>query len=243
MTRPNTDHVVIHDEVDGLFELKCEHCADFHHPRLPIPALLLSERIRGFVLMHRLCPKPVPPSPQLPLPGTDSPPKPCRDCGTHHQPGECPDPDPAPSFIDEADLRDTGIDASTSDPAPEIDPPGPYARFEEMYPMATDHDGLMNALCNVLPQGDYMQIHAPEKEIAIERWHPASGIFNAVAHWARIEKAHAEAGTREPIAGLTIPRREPMPEKLAELLGVKKPKEKRGARPLTSPKRKGDPKK
>jgi len=87
---------------------------------------------------------------------------------------------------------------------------------------------LCLTLAVVLPAGNY-----PD---GVATWHPASGIFNAVANWARIEKAHLDAGKREPVAGLTIPRREPMPEKLAELLGVK-PKQKKGARPLTSPKR------
>lgn len=216
MTRPSTDHVVIHDEVDGMFELKCEHCADFHHPRLPITAALLADRLLGFVRMHRLCPKPVAPSPQLALPGTEQ--KPAKCCGSRERCINCPIPidvfERFPAALPN-ELERHAIDASTDEPAPEIDPPGPYARFDELYPLATNPLQLLVQLIDFMPEEQHRVLRDNVS------WHPASGIFNAVANWARIEKAHAEAGTREPIAGLTIPRREPMPQALAELLGVK----------------------
>lgn len=212
MTRPSTDHVTVSFDSG---EIRCGHCADFHAPNCEIPAAILMERLRGFLLMHRLCPKPEAPSPQMALPGTE------------HLP------------FDEEDCRLAGIPAPTDEPAPEIDPPGPYARFEEMYPLAENMADLLMALGEVLPMETLQPLTTSTR---VNLWHPASGIFNAVANWARIEKAHAdayaEAQRGEPAkGGLTIPRREPMPEKLAELLGVKA-KEKRGALPLTSPKRK-----
>src|SRR4029079_16288280 len=140
----------------------------------------------------------------------------CRACGASEV-----DADPYPF----------AIDGSTDEPAPEIDPPGPYALFDRMYPLADSVIALRAQLKEVLTPEQF------EKGLSWVIPHPSTGIFNAVANWARIEKAHAEAGSREPIAGLTIPRREPMPVKLAELLG-EKPKERRGERPLTSPKRK-----
>jgi hypothetical protein len=221
VTRPSTDHVTINDDIADGTELYCGHCGESHHPILPIPALALAERIRGFVLMHRLCPKPEAPSPQLPLPGTEQ--KPVRVISRTIADPVC--------LVDDMETEDEccartvreqmaaeiaagrhplacfGIDASNDEPAPEIDPPGPYARFEEMYPSATDSTRLATDLWRVLEPDQIQKLD--------------SGIFNAVANWARIEKAHAEAGKREPIAGLTLPRREPMPEKLADLLGVK----------------------
>jgi hypothetical protein len=62
----NTEHVLI-DE-DGM---RCHHCTDSHKPPLPMIGTAYAERLLGFVRMHRLCPKPEVPSPQLALPGTE----------------------------------------------------------------------------------------------------------------------------------------------------------------------------
>lgn len=105
--------------------------------------------------------------------------------------------------------------------APEIDPPGPYALFEEMYPLAPESTRLATDLRQALNDVQFRKLEAVG---APHNWHPASGIFNAVANWARIEKAHAEAGKRAPVAGLALPRREPMPEKLREIVEPGAPK-------------------
>jgi len=211
MTRPSTDHVA-----GVLREVHCDHCAaSFETGLMPLPRLV--DMLRGFLLMHRLCPKPEAPSRQMALPGTSA--------------------DPAAPWIpyEPPEATFKGIDGSTDEPAPEIDPPGPYARFEEMYPAATDYPSLYEALKSALSDEQWRSLRR------FDQWQPASDTFRSVANWARIEKAHADAYAAaqrgEPgMSGLTIPRREPMPEKLAELLGVK-PKQKKGARPLTSPKR------
>ena len=208
MTRPSTDHVVV-DMSEACF--RCLNCAETHALKAA-PAELYLSRLRGFILMHRLCPKPEAPSRQMALPGTSA--------------------DPAAPWIpyEPPEATFKGIDGSTDEPAPEIDPPGPYARFEEMYPAATDYPSLYEALKSALSDEQWRSLRR------FDQWQPASDTFRSVANWARIEKAHADAGAREPIAGLTLPRREPMPETLVDLLGSK-PKQKKGARPLTSPKR------
>jgi len=229
MTRPNTDHVTV-DHIDSTLEIRCEHCADYHHPQAPISASLLADRLLGFVRMHRLCRKPVAPSRQMEL-------KPlCGECQVRHNPGEntlCP-------THPEYDQRE-GIDGTADEPATAIDPPiferrpTPYDKFFEMYPLARTTTDLCLLLALVLPTSQY-----PGND-AIAAWPPDSGIFSAVATWARIEKAHTdsvERGIAGAIPGLTLPARQPMPEKLRELLGVTKPtKAKRGARPLTSGKK------
>jgi hypothetical protein len=199
---------------------------------------------RGFVLMHKHCPKPAEVSPQLALPGTE-PAISVSVLGDHEH---CDH-----KFVDSKDCLKCGIgfaelkaeslresqrlNASADSTAPEIDPPGPYAMFERMYPLAVSAETLNTALAHALTTEQWAALNLND----VARWHPASGIFNAIANWARIEKAHldtyARAQAGEPaVAGLTLPRREPMPEKLAELLG-EKAKRMKGARPLSSPRK------
>lgn len=100
--------------------------------------------------------------------------------------------------------------------------------FKERYPLALDAEMLLWMLRSVL---------APEQQTAavlaaVNGWHPDSGIFHGVAHWARIELAHADSQLRaeagEPgIPGLLIPKREEMPEPLRELINNKPGKKKR----------------
>jgi hypothetical protein len=80
--------------------------------------------------------------------------------------------------------------------------------FEARYPMARDHDRLHAALSVVL-QG----VLVPSLE-TLEKWHPSTGIFQGIAHWARTELAHMNAKEHP---DLQLPSRMPMPEKLAEL--------------------------
>lgn len=196
-----------------------------------MPLNVWCEQGKGFLLMHRLCPKPEAPSRQMALPGTEAAAQKERADRYYIDPTQLgiePGTDYATYPLSVLD----GIDASTDEPAPEIDPPGPYARFEEMYPAATDYPSLYEALKSALSDEQWRSLRR------FDQWQPASDTFRSVANWARIEKAHADAGAREPIAGLTLPRREPMPETLVDLLGVKA-KQKKGARPLVNPKRKG----
>lgn len=88
------------------------------------------------------------------------------------------------------------IDTSVADP------------FNARYPMARDHQRLQGELAVVL-QG--VLVPSVEK---LEQWHPNSGVFDAIAHWARVEIAYMN---RRNHPDLPLPPRAPMPEKLAEL--------------------------
>lgn len=196
MTRPNTDHVVVSFDSG---EIRCLHCADFHAPATEIPGAVLIDRLRGFILMHRLCPKPALPSPQLDLPHTNG------------------------AIVSGAISREARASvALDNDPdmgTRSIEPPPD--KLAELYPMAEDALELTDALKLVLPNPP---AHLFDE---VAKWHPRSGIFDAVAHWARCQKARADVGKTEPVPGLYIPNPE-MPPALAELLeGTAKPTKKR----------------
>lgn len=189
--------------------LVCAHCRATD-ALASVPADHLVDAVRGFLLRHRRCEKPLEPSKQVEL----------------FQALSSANPESHPC--------NPGIDGSTEEPAPEIDPPSPYEKFERMYPLATNHVDLWESLRSAIPKSQCAKLPS---ELP---WDADTGIFNAVATWSRIERAHLDAAQRAPIPGLTIPARLPMPEKLVELLGVK-PKRMKGARPLTSPGRKKKP--
>lgn len=180
-----TAHIVVDDANPGA--LFCRHCSDLYAPDLPISIERYLNACRGFVLMHKLCPKPEEPSRQLDLPHTRE-----------------------------------GIDGSTDEPAEEIDPPGPDP-FAARYPMATDHGKLRGDLAVVLGNRG---LRVPSLD-ELRQWHERSGVFDALAHWARLEIAHMNAKEHPEIQ---IPGRIDMPEKLAELLG-EKPKKRRTRAP------------
>ncbi len=96
-----------------------------------------------------------------------------------------------------------------------------YERFFTDYPSKRTHTELARELAPALSG-----FGAAEQLLAIlQQWHPDSGIFYGIAHWSRLERAHRDAVARvgDPRASLgkaslTIPAREPMPDKLAEAL-------------------------
>lgn len=98
--------------------------------------------------------------------------------------------------------------------------------FAAKYPMARDHERLHSEISVVL-QG--VLVPSIEK---LEKWHPSTGVFQGMAHWARTELAHLNVKDHPDLA---LPPRIPMPEKLAELrmfLGrLSKPRKKRAAKP------------
>lgn len=102
-------------------------------------------------------------------------------------------------------------------PPPSAEPTLVADKFEVLYPPATNAWKLHQELSFLLPGGEL-----PTRE-QVDQWHPQSGIFNAIAHWARVEAAHLESQQRAargvpPIGGLTVPQRLPMPEKLVEAI-------------------------
>lgn len=110
-------------------------------------------------------------------------------------------------------------------------PAGTYDVFEQMYSLPTTMLALSIDLKEILTDKQSEAFFTDQMEPIVD-WHPESGIFDAVARWTRVELAHrqsqetAQAG-ETPTAGLTIPARYPMPEKLLELVGDPKAKKKR----------------
>ncbi len=130
-------------------------------------------------------------------------------------------------------LPDPGIDAMTDEPAPEVDPPRVPTLdvFAKLYPCARDAPELRAALRTLLTEAQRTTLEA----FPLVTGTPA---FDAIAHWARTERARLDGPERaqrgEPgIAGLYIPTCR-MPQELVAALKQKKPKKQRGVRPLTS---------
>ncbi len=99
-----------------------------------------------------------------------------------------------------------------------------YDTFFERYPAVTNAAALHAEL---LPALELQGIDAPPELLPwLRKQHPRSGIFDGIAHWSRVERAHRESwaaaqqGDRTG-AGLTLPARQPMPVKLAEMLAEK----------------------
>lgn len=103
-------------------------------------------------------------------------------------------------------------------------------KFDELYPLARTHAALRDYLQDALSDKQYSKL----TEGTVENWHLDSGIFHGVASWARLEKAHRDVRGREPIGGLHLPRKQPMPAMLKELLGGKAAPKKRGRKPGTA---------
>jgi hypothetical protein len=124
-----------------------------------------------------------------------------------------------------AQAEQMGIDGSTDEPAPEIDPPDTahdaWEAFAKQWPQARDHEQLRTDL-SVALQGANM----PTLE-QLREWQPDTGLFQGAAHWARLEIAHMNASE---YPDLWIPPRQPMPERLAELVKGKAQKKTRKAR-------------
>lgn len=97
-----------------------------------------------------------------------------------------------------------------------------YDAFFERYPAAKTAAGLHADLVPALKEAG-----KPIPPTLLERLkelHPASGIFDGLAHWARLERAHRESAARARAGeirlgeGITLPARQPMPESLRRLL-------------------------
>lgn len=131
-----------------------------------------------------------------------------------------------------------GIDAGDDgySPDPDTDPkPPPRDVFAELYPMARSHGALRDYLFEVLTDEQYTKL----PDGTVEGWDVHNGIFDAIAHWARVGIARKDASERAKrgdatVDGLYVPTLPPMPPALAALLGPSA-KKRRGARPLSSP--------
>lgn len=269
-----TDHIVIVlAGVEGN-AMRCENCTLQYLPPFPMPIEQYVEQAKGFALMHRRCVKPEKPSRQLELPShryaidatiVERPEKPVHLTSkpAHDDEYESEDECSARTVREEmraaghkpAGPRDHGISATTDEPDPETDPPGPtaswaryaeddpdapepdepeltaidlpshYDKFVELYPFASTHGALRDVLYSVLTAEQYARL----PNGTVEAWHPSSVVFQEIAHWARVELAHANSvGRGEHIAGLTLPAQLKMPAALekaiAEPKKVRKPR-------------------
>ena len=207
MTRPTTDHVVF--TLDGnLFQ--CTHCGGSHEPVLPMPLLRLSDTARGFLIMHRLCPKPETPSPQLPLPHVTV----CTIEAGWTDPAPDADPDPEP-------------------------PPVP-SKFDQLYPRARTHPALLDDLtaCGFIltPEqcAKLLTVHEDTGKFdAIADW--ARKLKARTERSQPMDIVPPIAGLVVP---LVPPMPEAWTEivNAGKPVAAKPAKKKRGARPLTSPK-------
>lgn len=212
------DHVIF-SFVTQAFE--CQHCGGQHAPTLPLPVEQFVSIGKGFMLMHRHCVKAQPPSPQLPLPHTG------------------------------------GIDGMRDDPDPETDPPGHdetdadgkplppphYAhlagdealrqKFLQHYPWPKDSFQLRADLAIVLQRIEGSELPSAA---TVNGWDPSTVRFQKAAGWVRDELADMNRKEHPEFDPFLPLERQPMPAELAALcLPVKKPK--KGARPLTSGKK------
>ena len=118
--------------------------------------------------------------------------------------------------------EEMGLDGSSDEPDEATDPPAPspYAMFAVNYPKAETHAGLFEALQSALTYAEFEKLDAP----TVRSWPRDSGVFEAVAHWARVENAHKVHATRPPTAGITLPARLGMPGALQQALATSQPK-------------------
>jgi hypothetical protein len=244
----NTTHIA----ASTSLTMNCEHCR-MTQSTIPGATLdRLADSVRGFLIMHRRCEKPVEPSKQVELfdelaakepvlPGRasdmlreleeDDKPYACC-CGARF--GETWER--VTHWETCAKFLGKSIDGNSDEPDPETDPPGALGIFERMFPMPRDNTHLHHLLRSVVPEAQRTQLAAWLATWPIDSGLPA---FDEIAHWARTEQARIDAQGRaqrgEPgIPGLYIPTAR-MPLCLSDALGLTK--KKRGARPLTSGKR------
>lgn len=127
-------------------------------------------------------------------------------------------PAPVPSPQLQLPHHAYGIDGASDESDPETDPPAPrvdhYQMFDMNYPKANTYDTLVPALREALTQAEFALLDLD----VVHGWHPSSGQFDAVAHWARVENAHKSHAHRKPTPGITLPARLPMPGPLAQAL-------------------------
>jgi hypothetical protein len=249
-----TPHITL--DPNGTGALYCQHCAELYPPSLPCTVERWIDQCRGFVLMHKHCPKPLEPSKQVELfdelAKKDVPRAMCGECGCIHRPGEntlCPGWRPGPFIPDPP----AGIDGMSDAPDPETDPPErdadgaplpppPYAhlardeelhaKFLQHYPWPKDSFQLRADLAIVLQRIEGAELPSAA---TVNGWHPDTIQFQKAAGWVRDELADMNR-TEHPEFDPFLPlERQPMPPELAALCLPPKRKAK-GARPLVNPK-------
>lgn len=105
------------------------------------------------------------------------------------------------------------------------DKPDPYAMFLANYPKPTSHAELLSQLKAALTDAEWGLM---DRDVVLG-WKRKSDIFDAVAHWVRVENAHKAHATRQPTPGLTLPARFELPGPLQQALASSQPKAARKA--------------
>jgi hypothetical protein len=244
MTRPTTRHIV----ASGLF--RCLHCgSSYTGPDTDTPIDALISVIRGFALMHKHCQPRPEPSKQVELFDELAalqavvPLQPPTDC-FHGIDGNSDDPDPETDPPGHPDQDRAYLDDETDvDGNPLPAPAYPQfmidqeleRKFRELFPIALVPWTLRADLAIVLQRIEGAVLPSAA---TIDGWLTTSLPFQKAAGWVRDELADMNR-EEHPEFDVFLPlERQPMPEELAALVfPAKKPK--RGARPLTSRKRKG----
>lgn len=209
----NTDHVQCY-----TCEVSCNHCG--LAPTLDaMSAVALIDVVRGFLLMHRRCEKPVEPSKQVELFDALAA-KEAENPNSFGRPGHATYVATVTSFgAGIVESRQYGIDGMSDEPDPETDPRGPMARHGEGPLLGAVE--LRHLITCVRPKEFWPSV----KEVA--SWH--TDVMADVQRWCRIEHTRAH-----PIAGKPMPWNCAMPNVLEN---VEHAKRKGGARPLSSPRK------
>ena len=239
-----TDHITLAENTDH--GLRCQHCAGIYTPTLPATVERHISALRGFVLMHKHCPPKVVPSKQVELfdalvaKEKEKELQRRADMFSNAIDVLVPEPTTSPVLDSISDAGNrilaeiaaaqaiAGIDGMSDEPDPETDPPG----YGEPGPGTSLSGPQLNAF-----ELRYLITCVRPKEFwptlkEVETWH--QDVRTRVQDWCRIEHAHAH-----PIQGMTLPERGPLPNVLAALEFPHPKKPKKGARPLTSGKRRG----
>ncbi len=228
-----TDHITLAENTDH--GLRCQHCAGIYTPTLPATVERHISALRGFVLMHKHCPPRPVVSKQTELFDELAKKEAERGEGWDYFSCCCGARFAEPHQRAEhwetcATFLGKSIDGMSDDPDPETDPPGYVLPDEDPVTSLSgpvlDTQALLHLIKCVRPKEFWPTL----KEMA--DWH--QDVRTRVQDWCRIEHAHAH-----PIKGITLPERTPLPNVLAALEFPHPKKPKRGARPLTSGKRRG----
>lgn len=230
-----TPHITL--DPNGTGALYCQHCAELYPPSLPCTVERWIDQCRGFVLMHKHCPKPLEPSKQVELFDELAKREPERHIFTTRH----------------GDEIDLGIDGNSDAPDPETDPPERDAdgaplpppayshlvpdeatrlKFLRHYPWPKDSFQLRADLAIVLQRIEGAELPSAA---TVNGWHPDTLMFQKSAGWVRDELADMNRGEHPEFDPFLPLERQPMPKELAALCLPVKRKAK-GARPLANPK-------
>ncbi len=259
-----TPHITL--DPNGTGALYCQHCAELYPPSLPCTVERWIDQCRGFVLMHKHCPKPLESSKQVELfdelTKREAGERKLRDNVGHFECATCHriTGNEWDHLTHACIAKPAGIDGMSDAPDPETDPPErdadgnplpppPYAHLAgpvDPYadPYAKFHElypmpDTLDGLLNACTYGlDGEQfVRLREASAGLQ---PGSVDFAPIANWARREHAHYDSEARvKHGAGPIAGLTIPVQLEMPPALRRligELKKAKRGARPLANPK-------